>query len=80
MYQQELKIHFYACQSIYTLKNIASELLITNDLILKLNLFLYPYGDCVLVFFCQPLNMKIEIKLVYCVFHQPLPNPQLLKP
>ena len=52
--QQELKVHFYACQSIYTLQNISSKLLITNDLILKLNLF--PMG---IVFWFSSVNLLV---------------------
>ena len=43
--QQGLKVHCYACESFYTLQNISSKLLITNDLILKPNLFFYTYGE-----------------------------------
>ena len=52
--QQELKVHFYACQSIYTLQNISSKLLITNDLILKINLF--PMG---IVFWFSSVNLLV---------------------
>ena len=50
MDQQELKTHFYVCQSKYTLQNISSRLLITSDLILKLIFFFYPYGEWGLCF------------------------------
>ena len=52
--QQELKIHFNACQSIYTLQNLSSKLLITNDLILKINLF--PMG---IVFWFSSVNLLV---------------------